>query len=69
MKAVKIEKPWEIAVAEAKTPVPGPGDALIRTRAAGICGSDVAAFRGANKLVSYPRIIGHELAGEVLSIP
>lgn len=37
--------------------------------AAGICGSDIGAFRGTNGLVTYPRIIGHELAGKVISIP
>ena len=50
-------------------PKPGEGEALIRIHAAGICGSDIGAFRGTNGLVSYPRIIGHELAGEIVSIP
>jgi 2-desacetyl-2-hydroxyethyl bacteriochlorophyllide A dehydrogenase len=35
----------------------------------GICGSDIAAYRGTNPLVTYPRIIGHEIAGEVLEVP
>ena len=37
-------------------------------RAVGICGSDIGAFRGTNTLVSYPRIIGHEIAGEIVEI-
>ena len=49
--------------------VPGPGEALIKIKTAGICGSDIGAFRGTNGLVSYPRIIGHELAGIIESIP
>lgn len=69
MKAVHLEKPWEISVIECEKPVPGPGEALIRIAAAGICGSDIGAFRGTNTLVSYPRTIGHELAGIVESIP
>jgi 2-desacetyl-2-hydroxyethyl bacteriochlorophyllide A dehydrogenase len=32
----------------------------------GICGTDIGAFRGTNQLVSYPRIIGHEIAGEIV---
>ena len=44
-------------------------EALIKIMAAGICGSDIGAFRGTNGLVSYPRVIGHELAGVVVSIP
>ena len=69
MKGVKLENPWQVELAELQKPVPGPGDALIRVISAGICGSDIGAYRGANQLVSYPRVIGHEIAGEVLSIP
>ena len=50
-------------------PKPKEGEALLRVKSAGICGSDIGAFRGTNGLVSYPRIIGHEIAGEVISIP
>ena len=69
MKAIKLEKPWEISCVEVEKPVPREGEALIKIMAAGICGSDIGAFRGTNGLVSYPRIIGHELAGVVESIP
>ena len=69
MKAVKLESPRTIGVVELEKPVPKPGEALIRIVTAGICGSDIGAFRGTNKLVSYPRIIGHELAGIVEEIP
>lgn len=69
MKAVKIEKPWEISVVEMEKPIPKEGEALIKMVCAGICGSDIGAFRGTNGLVSYPRVIGHELAGEIVSIP
>ncbi|MCI8526324.1 MAG: alcohol dehydrogenase catalytic domain-containing protein [Oscillospiraceae bacterium] len=69
MKAVLLEKPWEVGVTEIEQRPPKAGEALLKIRSAGICGSDIGAFRGTNGLVSYPRIIGHELAGEVLSIP
>lgn len=69
MKAINLSKPGEIACVELPKPIPGPGKALIRICAAGICGSDIGAFRGTNTLVSYPRIIGHELAGIVEEIP
>lgn len=69
MKAIKIEKPWEISVIDMEKPVPKEGEALIKVMSAGICGSDIGAFRGTNGLVSYPRVIGHELAGEIVSIP
>lgn len=69
MKAIKLEEPRKIACVELEKPVPGPGQALIRIKTAGICGSDIGAFRGTNKLVSYPRVIGHELAGVIEEIP
>jgi 2-desacetyl-2-hydroxyethyl bacteriochlorophyllide A dehydrogenase len=69
VKAIRIERPWDISVVEIEAPTPKEGEALIKTKAAGICGSDIGAFRGTNGLVTYPRVIGHELAGEIVSIP
>lgn len=69
MRAVKLIRPGEISCVNMDKPAPGKGEALIRIEAAGICGSDIGAFRGTNKLVSYPRIIGHELAGVIEEIP
>ena len=68
MKAIKFEKPWEVACVDLPKPQPGRGQALIRVITAGICGSDIGAFRGTNGLVSYPRVIGHELAGVIEAI-
>lgn len=68
MKAVHLESPGNIYLVERDVPVRTEGMALIRIRAAGICGSDIGAYRGTNKLVTYPRIIGHELAGEIVEI-
>lgn len=69
MKAVYMEKPWNIEISDVQMPKPKEGEALLCVKSAGICGSDIGAFRGTNGLVSYPRIIGHEIAGEVISIP
>lgn len=69
MFGVKFEKPWDVACVELEKPVAKAGEALIRVKSAGICGSDIGAFRGTNGLVTYPRVIGHEIAGEVISIP
>ncbi len=41
----------------------------IKVRTLGVCGSDIAAYKGISPLVTYPRILGHEVAGEVVSIP
>lgn len=69
MKAVNLSQPGNVALIEREKPVPGPGEALIKIMTAGICGSDIGAFRGTNNLVSYPRVIGHELAGIIESVP
>lgn len=69
MKAVCLEKPWSISLVEKERPLPQAGEALIKVKSVGICGSDIGAFRGTNELVSYPRIIGHEIAGEIVEIP
>lgn len=69
MKAIEISTPGAIACVTVEKPQPAAGEALIKIVTAGICGSDIGAFRGTNGLVTYPRIIGHELAGIVESIP
>ncbi|MFT8313629.1 MAG: zinc-binding alcohol dehydrogenase family protein [Clostridium sp.] len=68
MKTVYLESPKNIRIKEVGEPVRKENEALIKVRALGICGSDIGAYRGTNPLVSYPRIIGHEIAGEVLEI-
>lgn len=69
MRAVKFPEPWKVECIDIPEPVAKEGEALIKVRSADICGSDIGAFRGTNPLVSYPRVIGHEVAGEILSIP
>jgi L-gulonate 5-dehydrogenase len=68
MKALLLRNPKELGIVE----VPGPEAAdkvVIRVRTVGVCGSDIGAYKGINPLVSYPRILGHEIAGEVVSAP
>jgi len=47
---------------------PGKGCARIKIRRIGICGSDYHAFRGEQTFFSYPRVLGHELAGEIVDV-
>lgn len=69
MKAIRIEKPGLVTLVDIPMVVPKDNEALIRVKSVGICGSDIGAFRGTNQLVSYPRVIGHEIAGEIVSLP
>jgi L-gulonate 5-dehydrogenase len=66
MYKVVLEEPKVIRVASATTSQMGPSDALVRLRLAGICGSDLAAYRGMSPMVSYPRVLGHELVVDVV---
>lgn len=69
MRAIVIRQPHEVSLQEVPDVRRGEDEVLIRVRGMGICGSDIAAFRGVNPLVTYPRIIGHEIVGEVLEAP
>ncbi|MFC3197996.1 zinc-binding alcohol dehydrogenase family protein [Parapedobacter deserti] len=44
-------------------------EASLKIRQVGLCGTDLHAFQGVQPYFSYPRILGHELAAEVLDIP
>ncbi len=69
MKAIYLQSPGDIKVEQAPYPKRKENEVLIKVRSLGICGSDIGAYMGTNPLVSYPRIIGHEVAGEVLEVP
>ena len=69
MQAIKLTKPYDVRLVELDKPTPGHGEALIRIVTAGICGSDIGAYRGTNALVQYPVILGHELAGIIETLP
>ena len=42
------------------------GGVLLKVRMVGLCGSDLNSFRGLNPLVSFPRILGHEVCATVM---
>ena len=69
MKTVLLQRPGEIVIGETEKTSRRENEVLLRVRSAGICGSDIGAYKGVNPLVSYPRIIGHEIAGEVVEVP
>jgi len=54
----------DLRIEQVATPEPGPGEALVRVRACGVCASDVARVF-ANAAYRFPLILGHEFAGEV----
>ena len=68
MKTVLLKQPGEIGISEIEKTSRRENEVLLKVRSTGICGSDIGAYKGVNPLVSYPRIIGHEIAGEVVEV-
>ena len=67
MKAVRINKPNELRIIDMEKPViDEKNNVLVKIKAAGICGSDVGIYHGKNAAATYPRVIGHEMVGEIV---
>ncbi len=64
--APALGEPW--AVRDVPDPVPAPGDVLLRVEASGICYSDVHVLRDPDYGGTFPRILGHEFVGTVVSL-
>jgi 2-desacetyl-2-hydroxyethyl bacteriochlorophyllide A dehydrogenase len=64
-----LVEPGSFELREVDEPrIPGSDQALVRIRRVGVCGTDLHAYRGRQPFLSYPRILGHELAVEVLQV-
>ncbi|PQJ81052.1 zinc-binding alcohol dehydrogenase family protein [Polaribacter porphyrae] len=68
MKYIVCEKPGEFLLKEKEAPKRKEGEALLQINKVGICGTDLHAYSGNQAFFTYPRILGHELASEVLEI-
>jgi 2-desacetyl-2-hydroxyethyl bacteriochlorophyllide A dehydrogenase len=68
MKALVCSKPGEFNYITADKPQQLPGHAIIKVKRIGICGTDLHAFEGTQPYFEYPRILGHELSGELISV-
>jgi 2-desacetyl-2-hydroxyethyl bacteriochlorophyllide A dehydrogenase len=64
VKAVVLLGPADVSVTDVSQPA-ADGRALVQVQEAGVCGTDLKIFDGA-VVVDYPRILGHEAAGEVV---
>ena len=66
MRAYRLSRAGHAAVVDVERPAPGPGEALLRVLAAGVCRTDLSLLRsGAPTL---PVTLGHEIVGEVVEL-
>jgi 2-desacetyl-2-hydroxyethyl bacteriochlorophyllide A dehydrogenase len=68
MKSLALREPNVFEMQQKDIPVPKKGDALIKVLAVGVCGTDYHAFRGNQPFFAYPRVLGHEIAGEIAEL-
>ena len=68
MKTLVCARPGEFKYVIAEQPQSKPGHAIIKIKRIGICGTDLHAFEGTQPYFEYPRILGHELSGELISV-
>jgi len=67
MKAAVLRRPKDLSIEDVQKPTPRYGEVLVRVRATAICGTDISIYKGKTE-VDYPRILGHESAGEVVEL-
>lgn len=68
MKALIVDRPGQARITEIDNRSPAAGEASLRVRRIGFCGTDLSTYLGKNPLVTYPRILGHEVAATIESV-
>jgi 2-desacetyl-2-hydroxyethyl bacteriochlorophyllide A dehydrogenase len=68
LRQILLKAPGELVERQVPAPKPAGENALVRIRRVGVCGSDFHALAGRHPAYTYPRVLGHELAGEVVEV-
>lgn len=68
MRAAILRAPHDLVLEDVPLPAPGPGEALLRVRVVGLCGSDLHAFEGTQPFFRYPEVPGHEVVADVVAV-
>lgn len=68
MKAIIIQRPFEIKIGDVDQPRIGKKDILVKVKAVGICASEIHAYQGVHPWRVPPVISGHEFSGEVVGV-
>jgi L-iditol 2-dehydrogenase len=65
MQVARFHAAGDLRLEEAPEPVPGPGDLVVRVRNCSMCGTDLKIVTHSHHRIAGPRILGHEIAGQV----
>lgn len=68
MRTIICQEPFRLALTTRSEPVAGPGEVLVRISRVGLCGTDYHIFAGRHPFLQYPRVMGHELSGEIVAV-
>ncbi|MGH2554920.1 MAG: zinc-dependent dehydrogenase [Actinomycetota bacterium] len=68
MKVARLYAPGDLRIEDAPEPTAGPGEIVIRVRSCSTCGTDAKVFHHGHHHISLPRVLGHEIAGEVSEV-
>lgn len=69
MKAIILEQPGAFySITKDHPNPPGTGQVLLKIKRLGVCGTDLHAYKGRQPFFTYPRILGHEIAAEVVAL-
>jgi 2-desacetyl-2-hydroxyethyl bacteriochlorophyllide A dehydrogenase len=69
IEALVCVEPGTLRLERRQRPRAANGEVLVRPRRVGVCGTDYHIFEGKHPFLEYPRVIGHELAVEVVDAP
>jgi L-iditol 2-dehydrogenase len=68
LRVVRFYAPQDVRVEDAPEPKAGPGGLLLRVRNCSVCGTDAKIWRSGHPNLSPPRVLGHEVAGDVVEV-
>jgi L-iditol 2-dehydrogenase len=68
MKAAVLSSAGQLQYRTVPDPAPGSHEVIVKVHACSICGSDLHAFHGGHPRLTFPRILGHEFAGEIVAV-
>jgi L-iditol 2-dehydrogenase len=68
VKVARFYAPGDIRIEDAPEPTPGPDELKIKVHNCSTCGTDLKIFRFGHHHIDPPRVIGHEIAGEVVQV-